>query len=296
MYGCQRMNTCGRIVLGLAITCCPMAHAQENPVPLQRLPPIAPASPMPEVTQVSPVAPCLQPPPIVRWQDYQGPLQKVVGAFGRRLERKSVGTVGSPYYKPGAVLCSLTLKGKLLLFVEDSFDPVTFLGVAFNAGLDQAEDTTPKFGQGAAGYGKRFGANFAGSASSEFFKDVVYSEIFREDPRYYRLAHGSGKRRFFHALEHAVVARRENGASGFNFSEWLGTTSAVALSYTYRPGAETGVGPAAESIVSAIAQDAGFDVLREFWPEIAHKFKLPFRNEYPPQGPALTPSAPSGAR
>jgi hypothetical protein len=35
-------------------------------------------------------------------------------------------------------------------------------------------------------------------------------------------------------------------------------------------------------VVIAMAQDAGFDVLREFWPEIARKFKLPFRGEERP--------------
>ena len=251
-------------------------------------------STIPEVAQVSPKAPCLQPPPVVRWQDYEGPFEKVVGAFGRRLERSSVSTVGTSHYKPGALLCSLTLGGKFLLFAENTFDPVSFLGAAFDAGIDQAEDTTPQFGQGASGYAKRFGANFVDQASAGFFKGVVYSEIFREDPRYYRLAVGSGKRRFLHAVGHAVVARRENGQNGFNFSEWLGTTSAITLSYTYHPGIDTSVGITAERVVSAIAQDAGYDVLREFWPEIAHKLKLPFRDEPQPRG--LTPTPPSGTR
>ena len=72
--------------------------------------------------------------------------------------------------------------GKFLLFAENTFDPVSFLGAAFNAGIDQAQDTTPQFGQGASGYAKRFGANFVDQASAGFLKGVVYSEIFREDP------------------------------------------------------------------------------------------------------------------
>ena len=64
-----------------------------------------------------------------------------------------------------------------------------------------------------------------------------------------------------------------------NFSEWLGTTSAVALSNVYHPDNRRGFGPSAERVVISVAQDAGFDVLREFWPEIARKFKLPFRGE-----------------
>ena len=65
----------------------------------------------------------------------------------------------------------------------------------------------------------------------------------------------------------------------FNFSEWLGTTSAVVLSNVYHPGNKRGIEPAAEGVGYSVAWDVGFDVLREFWPEIAKKFRLPFRDE-----------------
>lgn len=227
--------------------------------------------------------PCVQPPPLVGWEDYEGPMAKVVGAFARKLERKSVPSLHS--YRLGTALCTLTLRGKFSLFAEDTFDPITFVNVGFNAGIAQAQDADPTFGQGVAGYGKRFAASFVDQASSEFFKDVVFSELFKEDPRYYRLGAQSGRRRLFHALEHSVVARREDGAMTFNFSEWLGTTSAVALGSVYHPGVERGVGPAAQRITFSIAQDAGYDVLREFWPEIAHKLRLPFRDRQQPTGP-----------
>lgn len=229
-----------------------------------------------EQTQKNPNAPCIQPPPIVRWQDYQGPFAKVVGAFGRKLERKSA---VPPHYKPGAKLCTLEIKDKFRLFVDDTIDPITFLNAAFNAGLGQAQNTDPSFGQEAGGYGKRFGVNMIDQAQSEFFKDFAYPTIFFEDPRYYRLGQGSFKRRFLHAVAHVAVAHHEDGTPMPNYSEWLGTTSAVALSNVYHPDNRRGFGPSAENVVIAVSQDAGFDVLREFWPEIARKFKLPFRGE-----------------
>jgi len=229
---------------------------------------------------------CVQPPPLVRWQDYNGPFAKFVGVFAGKLERKSV---HSPHYKPGLILCTLDTKDKFLLFLHDTVDPVTFLSVGFNAGIDQAEDTDHSFGQGAAGYGKRFGAEFAGQASSEFFKDFAYPTIFSEDPRYYRLAHGSARRRLVHALEHAFVAHRENGTRMFNASEWLGTTTASVLSNTYHPDNQRGFSPAAQRVGFSVLQDMGFDVLREFWPEVARKFKLPFRDQ---NEPAITQAHP----
>ena len=111
----------------------------------------------------------MQPAPMVRLQDYNGPFQKTVGLFAGPLVRKSVHPL---HYKPGAVLCTLELKDKFLLFVRDSYDPGTFLSAAFNAGESQGEDGDPAFGQGMAGYGKRFGANYADQASYQILQGL----------------------------------------------------------------------------------------------------------------------------
>ena len=261
-------------VLAGSVACAQQAPEQPPSTPSPAQQPAA--APFQEEATQNTAAPCVEPPPMVGIEDYDGPLKKVVGTFARPLERKSV---HPPQYKPGTKLCTLTLKGKFVLFVQDSFDPVTFLGTGFDAGLDQAQNNDPSYGQGAEGYGKRFGADFAGGASSRFFKDFAYPSIFSEDPRYYRLARGSGGKRLLHALEHAVVAHRDDGTRMFNFSEWLGTASTVVLSNTYHPDNRRGFAPAAERVGYAILQDIGFDVLREFWPEISRKFKLPFRGQ-----------------
>jgi hypothetical protein len=260
-----------------------VTRAQELPVPPQ----LPSSLPLREEAIKNAAAPCLEPAPMVRLEDYDGPLKKVVGAFARKLERKAV---SPPHYKPSAKLCTIVLKDKFILSVQDSFDPVTFLGVGFNAGLGQAENADPSYGQGAEGYGRRFGAEFAGQATSTFFKDFVYPTIFSEDPRYYRLGHGHARTRVLHAMEHAVVAHRDNGRRMFNFSEWLGTASAVALSNTYHPDNERGFGPAAQRVTYSVLEDIAFDELREFWPEISRKFKLPFRGQ---PGPVSTGSSPA---
>jgi hypothetical protein len=216
---------------------------------------------------------------MVRLEDYDGPLKKTVGTFARPLERKAV---HPPNYKPDTKLCTLPVKGKFLLFIQDSLDPVSFLSSGFEAGLDQAQNSDASYGQGAAGYGRRFGAEFAGQATSRFFGDFMYPWIFSEDPRYYRLAHGSAKKRLFHAMGHSVLAHNDNGKRMFNFSEWLGTTSSVVLSNTYHPDNERGVASTALTVTYNVLQDMGFNVLREFWPEISRKFRLPFRGQSPP--------------
>src|SRR5271157_315764 len=262
-----------RVIVLVALSWSGVIQAQESLVALRQTPGIDFSQ---EEAQVNPTGPCLEPPPIIHWEEYQGKFKKSVGVFARKLERKSV---PRPHYKSGAVLCTLVVKDKFLLFLRNTFDPASFLSVGFNAGLDQAQNSDPSFGQGAAGYGKRFGANFAGLASGSFFGDFVYPTIFAEDPRYYRLARGSGRRRLLHALAHVFVANREDGTHMVNASQWLASASVVALSNTYHPDNQRGVAPAARRVTYVAVQNIGFDVLREFWPEIARKFKLPFRGQ-----------------
>jgi hypothetical protein len=251
-----------------------MVCAQEPPPPPQQPP--APSVPLQQEASKNLAAPCVQPAPMVRWEDYNGPLGKLVGTFARPLERKAVPL---PHYKPGLKLCTLKLKDKFALFVQDSLDPVAFLGAGFDAGIDQAENTDPSYGQGAQGYGRRFGAELAGQTSSRFLKDFAYPAIFSEDTRYYRLGRGPAGKRLRHAMEHVVVAQRDDTRRMFNFSEWLGTASTVALNNTYHPDYQRGFSPAAQRVGYNVLQDMGFDVLREFWPEISRKFRLPFRGE-----------------
>ena len=179
-----------------------------------------------------------------------------------------------------------------MLFVRDTFGPATFLEAGFIAGLDQAENRDPTFGQGGQGYGKRFGASFADDTSFRFFKDFAYPAIFKEDPRYYRLIRGSTRRRLLHAVGHAVIAHGDHGGLTFNFSEWLGTTSAVTLSNLYHPGNQRGFGPSADAVSFNVGEDVGFDIIREFWPEISRKLKLPFRDDPRRLGSQLPPPTP----
>jgi hypothetical protein len=217
---------------------------------------------------------CIQPAKLYSAADYEGPLKKIVVYFARKPEIKTI----HPHPRTGLTLCALDASEKFHLFTQDTIEPVTFVGAAFDSSLAHAENNDPSFGQGTAGYAKRYGAALADSVSTGFFHTYLFPVVFRQDPRYYRKLEGSAPGRLGHALSHVVVAESDSGRKTFNFSEWLGTTSSVVLSNTYHPGNSRGVGPAAQRIGVSIAWDAGFDVLREFWPEIVHRLKLPFKD------------------
>jgi len=81
-----------------------------------------------------------------------------------------------------ANLIPLNSGQKFHLFLRGAFDPFTFFSSGFQAGLSQATDEFAGYGQGAAGYGKRYAATFADQVSSGFFANYFYSTLFREDP------------------------------------------------------------------------------------------------------------------
>ena len=265
------------VVLAAGLIAAIPACAQEGPPPNPV--PEAPVE-LPGQVEVNPAGPCVEPPPMVRMQDYIGPFHRVIGTFTQKLDRLSVQV---PHYRPGVALCSLEIKDKFFLFLRDSADPETLLAGAFDAGISQAENDDPTFGQGAAGYGKRIGAAYLDEFQFRFFKEFTYPTIFFEDPRYYRLGQGKKTQRFLHAVRHVVVAYDNNGRPMFNFSEWMGEISATSLSNLYHPGNRRGFDHAAGNIAVDIGLDIGYDELKEFWPELARKLRLPFRDQNQPQ-------------
>jgi hypothetical protein len=236
-------------------------------------PSASPASPPQEpttaanTTQANTAGECFRPAPGGRWQDYQGPTAKAVYIFGRGLG-------GNLERQPGIPLCSFSVKHNFNLFVEQTAAPATFAKASFFAAVSQAENNDARFGQEAGGYGKRFGAALADQASFRFFKTFVYPSIFSEDPRYYRLGRGTAGERLLHAIVHSVLGYHADGTRMFNFSEWLGPASAAVLGNTYHPGNRRGFGPVAGAVAANIGNDIGADTVREFWPEIARRFRL----------------------
>jgi hypothetical protein len=267
--------------LALIFSCSP-AFGQEIPPPPPTLPRADSQVPAPQ-KEALPAAPsasitkprreCEQPEPTFTGLEYNGPFKKLVGHVAGKPE---IRTVTEPRGHSGKVICSLPIKKKFMLFTRDTFEPVTFVIAGFEAGISQAQNNDPTFGQGAEGYGRRFGAAFADQVSGQFFGTFFYPTLLHEDPRYFRLGYGSKKKRLFHAINHTFVTHTDSGGHTFNFSEWLGQSSTTALGNLYHPGNHRGFQPAARGVAYSVGTDMGFDVLREFWPEVTKRLRLPF--------------------
>jgi hypothetical protein len=160
---------------------------------------------------------------------------------------------------------------KFHLFVKTAFDPGQFVLVGVQAGIGQATNSFPGYGQGAAGYGKRYGAAFTDQVSSGFFSNYFYPVLFKEDPRYFRLGKGPTMHRLGYSLLQFFVCHRDNGTHSFNWSNTLGSLSAGGLSNLYYPSNDRGFGLTMSRAGISLLYGSLSGVADEFWPDVDRK-------------------------
>jgi hypothetical protein len=168
-------------------------------------------------------------------------------------------------YKP------ITSGEKFWIAAHDGFDPFSWVTTGLFAGVAQWHDQSREFGQGAQGYAKRYGASFADGAIANFISEAILPSLLHEDPRYFRLGRGSFFHRVGYTLSREVITRKDSGRNGFNISEIAGNLGAAGLSNLYYSPSERSGGETLERFAVNIVSDAGFNVLKEFWPDMRHK-------------------------
>jgi hypothetical protein len=161
----------------------------------------------------------------------------------------------------------LTWKQKFSLAARGTFDPVAAIGVGLAAGIEQANNSYAGYGQGAAGYSKRYAAKFFDGRSSDFLTHAVFPALLYQDPRYYYQGSGSVKSRFLHAVGSAFVTRSDSGRTVPNYSYLLGDTCSGALSNLYYPQANRGAHLVFTNAAVGLAGRVGGNLLREFLPK-----------------------------
>jgi len=162
----------------------------------------------------------------------------------------------------------LTRKEKFKVAAKGAFDPYEFVIVGVLSGIRQATNSYPSFGQGAEGYGKRYGAAFADQVDGNIMVGAVYPSILRTDPRYYQLGKGGFCRRFLYAFSRIFVTRKDSVGNIFNIPEFAGNASAIGISTLYYPSQDR----TSSSFISGWGVQMGIDAfgneLKEFWPDI----------------------------
>jgi hypothetical protein len=180
---------------------------------------------------------------------------------------------------------------KFQLAFRSATDPVTFLTTGFLAGVQQARNSYPDYGQGAEGYAKRYGADYGDIFIGRMLGAAVLPTILHQDPRYFYQGTGSFKSRTWHALSSAIICRGDNGKLQFNYSHIGGNFAAGAISNLYRPDADRGVVLAIDNALLHTAANAAGNLVREFaLRDITHKVPAYAKGKHQP---GLEPVSPS---
>ena len=156
---------------------------------------------------------------------------------------------------------------KMKIALKDSFDyPLMILSGAY-AALYQVENSHPQFGQGLAGYARRLGTSYADQVDGNMLTEGIMPILLHEDPRYFRMAHGTKKQRTLYALSRIFVTRTDAGGTSFNFAEVIGNGMAARIGLSYYTD-NRNVPDFMLNWGTQLGTDATSQVLKEFWPDV----------------------------
>lgn len=182
-----------------------------------------------------------------------------------RVEEKQriLGFIPNFYVSYDDSAAPLTARMKFQLALKVSVDPVTAAGIAFIAGVKQAANT-PNVGQGAVGFGKRFGVVSADGATDIMIGGAILPSLLHQDPRYFYQGTGTTRSRVRHAILSPFVTRGDNGRSQPNFSTMGGDLGSAALSNLYYPRSDRGVQLVFGNFAIATGERIGAALAQEF--------------------------------
>lgn len=204
-------------------------------------------------------------------------------------QQRLFGMVPNFYVTYDWTAAALDTRQKYGLAARSLFDPATYVIVAGFAGVEQALNSYSGYGQGAEGYGKRFGAGMANAGIGTMLGGAVFPELFHQDPRYFYKGTGSVPSRISYALERAVVQRGDNGRWQPAYAGVASDFATAAISNLYYPASDqTGTGLTIENGFVNIGMDAAGNLLQEF---VLKKLSTGLRavRKAPAQAPAQTP-------
>jgi Carboxypeptidase regulatory-like domain len=180
-------------------------------------------------------------------------------------QQRVLGVIPNFYVTYDHDAAPLNTKQKYELAWKSNIDPFTWVITGAFAGIEQADDTFPGYGQGAQGYAKRYGANFADNFIATEIGGAILPSLFRQDPRYFYKGTGTVRTRVLYALANAVMCKGDNGRWQFNYSGILGSMAAGGISNLYYPASDRdGASLTFENAAIGIAGSAVSNLFQEF--------------------------------
>jgi hypothetical protein len=155
-------------------------------------------------------------------------------------------------------------------YAEHTLGPKAVVMAGTGAAVNQANDTPHEWGQGAAGFGRRFASGFG--------KHLVHKAIqypiarLRHEEFGYR---PSGRQGFGPRLKYALVGtvvthKTSTGGRTVAVGQICGAIGSGLVSRLWQPASVSSLASGFASGGITLGVDAGLNVAKEFWPEIRH--------------------------
>jgi len=165
---------------------------------------------------------------------------------------------------------TLAQRERLRAYLKRLISPEVLLRSAVGAGFGQLRDVPPEWGEGALGFGRRFGSAYAEHLVRETLLFGSTSALHEHD-RYIRSGETRFGKRLKYALESSFLARHEDGTRQFAFAKVGSYMGASLISRTWQPPSSSGLAYAGVDFAVSMSVSAGFDVAREFLPDLFHR-------------------------
>jgi hypothetical protein len=169
----------------------------------------------------------------------------------------------------GAVPPLPTPKEALWIATQNSFDYSSFIFVGITSLFAEGTDAHPQLGHGVDGFGRYYWRGFIDKTDGNYMVIFVFPTIFRQDERYYAKGEGGFLKRLVYSSTRIFLTPNYQGHEGVNYSELLGRGVSQGISAAYYPSDTRTAGALATKYAYALLRDAGVNVFREFWPDIA---------------------------
>jgi hypothetical protein len=162
----------------------------------------------------------------------------------------------------------MTLSERFAYMERSMFGPKAFVFTALRAGINQWKDEPPEWGQGAAGYGRRYGSAYAQS----FIRETLMhgsAMALHEDNRYFASGEQGFGRRLRYVIASAFLARHDDGSRHISISAIGSRAGAAFISRAWQPSSTNTAGDAAVSFGLGMAAHIGFNAMHEFLPRLS---------------------------
>jgi len=156
---------------------------------------------------------------------------------------------------------------KATVFGKRMVGPSALAKSAFTAGVNQYRDTPEEWGQGLAGYGRRY-AHKLGTRGAENAIGFLVAAPLHQDPRYFHSEDTGLWPRVGHAVASSIITRNDNGDRQFAVWRFAGNYGSQFVSNTWRPERQTNVSDTLVRGTVSIGYDAVANLFKEFWPDI----------------------------